>query len=172
MAIFDLRYELLKAHSKVQCNKVIGWVGNDQKRFDELFDFFLNGESKITHLAAWPVSYCVIAHPELIRKHWSKLINYLQKDNLHGAIKRNSMRFMQEITIPKKYHGTVMNICFRLIESQTEKVAVKVFSMTVLNNLSKQYPDILPEIKLVIEEQLPYQTAAFISRAKKIIGKK
>jgi hypothetical protein len=30
------------------------------------------------------------------------------------------------------------------------------------------YPEILAEIKLMIEEQLPYQTAAFKSRAKKI----
>ena len=112
MPIYNLRTELQKEHSKAQCNKVVSWVGNDQKRFDELFNLFLHDESKVTHLAAWPISYCVVAHPELITKHWSKLINYLHDPALHGAIKRNSMRFMQEISIPKKYHGAVMIFVF------------------------------------------------------------
>ena len=51
-----------------------------------------------------------------------------------------------------------MEICFRYVESPTETVAVKAFALTVLGNLSKQYPEILPEIKLMIEEQLPHQT--------------
>ncbi len=125
MPIYNLRAELQKEHSKAQCNKIVSWVGNDQKRFDELFNLFLDDESKITHMAAWPVSYCVIAYPELVTKHWSKLIKHLEGSDLHGAVKRNSMRFMQEIIIPKKYHGRVMNICFQLIESPQEN-AVQV----------------------------------------------
>jgi hypothetical protein len=61
-----------------------------------------------------------------------------------------------------------MQICFSYVESPTEAVAIKAFSLTVLHNLSKQYPQILPEIKLLIEAQLPYQTAAFKSRARKL----
>ena len=59
-----------------------------------------------------------------------------------------------------------MNICFRFVESPAEAVAVKAFSLTVLHNLAKPYPEILPEIKLIIQEQLSRQTAAFKSRAK------
>ena len=60
----------------------------------------------------------------------------------------------------------MMNICFEYVQSPTEAVAVKAFSLTVLGNLAKLYPEILPEIKLLIKEQLPHQTAAFKSRAK------
>ncbi len=61
-----------------------------------------------------------------------------------------------------------MQICFSYVESPAEAVAIKATSLTVLYNFSKQYPEILPEIKLLIEGQSPYQTAAFKSRAKKI----
>ena len=54
-----------------------------------------------------------------------------------------------------------MDICFRYVASPKEAVAVKAFSLTVLGNLAKLYPEILPEIKLLIEAQLPNQTAAF-----------
>lgn len=164
----NLREEILKEHSKAQCNKIVNWIGNSQKKFDELFNLFLNDKYRVTQRAAWSVSYSVIANPEFIKNNFSRLINNLKKPGLHNSIKRNSIRLLQHVSIPKKFHGDIMEICFRYIESPTEPVAIKAFSLTVLCNLSKQYPEILPEIKLLIEEQWPHQTAAFKSRAKKL----
>jgi hypothetical protein len=76
---------------------------------------------------------------------------------------------LQQITIPERLHGEVMNICFEYIASPDESVAVKAFSLTILQNLSKQYPEIKNELKLVIEERWDHETAAFRSRAKKIL---
>ena len=70
----NLREEILKEHSKKQCGKIVDWIGNDQKRFDELFQLFLNDENKVVQRASWPLSYCVMAHPEFIQKHWNKFI--------------------------------------------------------------------------------------------------
>lgn len=166
MATFNLREQILKEHSKANCTKIVNWVGNNQQRFDELFKLFLNDEYRIVQRSAWPVSYCVEANPALIKKHWAALIKTLNKPNLHHAIKRNSVRFIQQIEIPEKYQGAVMDICFNYVASPTEAVATKAFSLTVLKNLSKLYPEIIPEIKLIIEAQMPHQTAAFKSRAK------
>jgi hypothetical protein len=165
----NLREEILKEHSKAQCNKIVQWIGNDQKRFDQLFHLFLNDEYRVTQRAAWPLSYSAISHSSLIESNLQKLLDNLKKPNLHNAIKRNSIRLLQHVKIPNKFHGTVMEICFKFVGSPTEAVAIKAFSLTVLANLSKQYPEILPEIKLLIEEQWPHQTAAFKSRAKKIL---
>lgn len=165
----NLREEILKEHSKAQCAKIVKWVGSSQQRFDELFSLFINDEYRVVQRSGWPLSYCVIDHPSFISKHWKALINNLKKANLHNAVKRNSIRLMQGLEIPEKFHGDVMDICFRFLESPTEALAVKVFSMSVLGNLAAIYPDIKPELKLVIEEQLPHQTAGFKSRAKKVL---
>lgn len=166
MPAFNLREEILKEHSKAQCTKIVNWVGDSQQRFDSLFKLFLNDEYRVVQRAAWPVSYSVIAHPQLINKHWAALIKNLSKPDLHPAVKRNSIRLLQDIDIPEKHQGSIMDICFGYIASPTEAVAVKAFSLTVLKNLSKKYPEIIPEIKLIIEEQMPHQTAAFKVRAK------
>ncbi len=165
----NLRQEILKEHSKAQCTRIVQWVGSNQQRFDELFRLFLHNEYQVVQRAAWPLSYCVIAHPSFISKHWKKLLGNLKKPNLHDAVKRNSIRLMQDVNIPEKYHGEVMHICFGYLESPTEPLAVKCFSMTVLANLAKEYPEIKPELKLIIEDQLPHQTAGFKSRAKKLL---
>lgn len=165
----NLREEILKEHSRAQCTKIVKWVGSNQQRFNELFGLFIHDDYRVVQRSGWPLSYCVIDYPSFINKHWKALINNLKKPGLHNAVKRNSIRLMQDLEIPEKFHGEIMDICFRFLESPTEALAVKVFSMSVLGNLAALYPDIKPELKLVIEEQLPHQTAGFKSRAKKVL---
>jgi len=164
--MFDLRESLLKEHSKAQCAVIVDWIGHSQQRFDSLFNLFLNDDYRVVQRASWPLSYSVLAHPELIKKHFTKLLDNLRKPGIHSAVKRNTVRLLQDIEIPKRFHGRVMDFCFSYIMSPSEPVAVKAFSLSILQNLAGQYPEIVPEIKLVIEEQLPHQTAAFKSRAK------
>ena len=165
----DLRQTILAEHSKLNCNKIVKWVGNSQKRFDELFNLFLNLEYRINQRAAWPVSYCVIDHPHFISKHFSRLVKNLHKPGIHDSVKRNTVRLLQHIVIPKKFHGEIMDICFHYIGSPGEPVAIKAFSLSILQDLSKQYPEIKNEIKLIIEERWPHETAAFRTRAKKFL---
>ena len=164
-----LRQQLLKEHSKPNCAVIVNWIGNSQQRFDQLFDLFLNDEYRVVQRAAWPLSYAVVAHPQFIQKHFSKLLKNLQKDGIHNAVKRNTVRLLQDVTIPKRFHGTVMNLCFDYLNSPQTEVAIKAFSLTVLNNLSRQYPEIIPELRTIIEDRWNYETPAFHSRAKKIL---
>lgn len=165
----NLRQTILAEHSKANCNRIINWIGNSQKRFDELFSLFMNDEYRVVQRAAWPLSYCSIKHPEHIQKHLGKLLKNLDKPKLHVAVKRNTVRLLQHIDIPKRFHGTVMDKCFGYIASPDEAVAVKAFSLTILQNLSHQYPEIKNELKLLIEERWNYETVAFRTRAKKIL---
>ena len=165
----NLRETILKEHSKANCRRIVKWVGNDQKRFDELFDLFLNDEYRVVQRAGWPLSYCVEDHPEFIRKHFARLLKNLDKTGIHEAVKRNTVRLLQYADIPEKFHGEVIDICFRYVSSPTEAVALKAFSLTVLQNLAKKYPEIINEIKLVIEERWGYETVAFRTRAKNLM---
>ena len=162
----NLREQILSEHSKSNTSKIIKWIGNSQQRFDELFNLFLHDEYRVVQRAAWPLSYCVIEHPQLISKHFSKLIKNLHKKGIHDSVKRNTMRLLQDIDIPEKFHGEIMDICFKYISSITEAVAIKAFSLTVLQQLSKKYPEIKNEIKLIVEERWQHETAAFKTRAK------
>lgn len=164
-----LRETILEEHSKAQCIKIVNWVGNSQKRFDALFDLFLHDEYRVVQRAASPVSYCVQAHPSFIEKHYGALLDNLKKPGIHNAVKRNTVRLLQNTAIPKKWQGRVMELCFQYISDPQEKVAVKAFSLTVLSGLALQYPEIVPEMSLIIEDQLPCQTAAFKVRAKQFL---
>ncbi len=165
----NLRNAILAEHSKAQANKIINWIGNNQERFDQLFTLFINDEYRVVQRAAWPLSYAVIKHPELIRKHFSQLLKNLEKPGIHDAVKRNTVRLLQHIDIPKRYHGKLMDTCFQYIASPAEKAAIKAFSLTILENLSAIYPEIKAELKTIIEDRWEHETAAFRARARNIL---
>jgi len=165
----NIKTALLKEHSKKQCAAIVKFIGNDQKKFDELFDLFLHDEYRVVQRAGWPISYCVEKYPDLIKKHFTKLLKNLDKKGIHDAVKRNTVRLLQYVEIPEKFHGQVMDLCFRYISSPSEAVAIKAFSITVLQNLAKQYPEIVNELKLIIEERWNYETVAFKTRASKLL---
>lgn len=164
----DIKKELLKGHSKALTDRIVNYVGSDQLRFNTLISIFLAGPYRITQRAAWPLSYCVQNYPFLIDRHYSAVLNTLTKPGIHDAVKRNIMRLLQFVDVPRTYQGKVIEHCYNLM-SPTEPIAVRVFAMTVLANLAKQHTDLKKELKLVIEDHLPFATAAYRSRSKKIL---
>ncbi len=123
----NLKEIILAEHSKANCVRIIKWIGSSQQRFDELVDLFLNDEYRVVQRAGWPSSHVAIAHPILIKKHFSKLLKNLKKPGIHDAVKRNTVRLLEEIEIPEKFHGEVMNFCFDYIISPLKKWLSKHF---------------------------------------------
>jgi hypothetical protein len=165
----DIRKALLKEHSKAQCKNIVDYIGNDTTRFAELMKAFFADEYRVTQRAAWPLSYCVQDHPELITPYFARLIEMIKKPGVHNAVVRNIVRLLQEVPIPKKFHGKVMTSCFDLLSAEDAPIAVRAFSLTVLHKLSGQYPEIIPELRLIIKERFDRETPAFKSRARKIL---
>lgn len=165
----DIRKEILKEHSKTQCDKITRYVGSNVVRFNELMAIYFDGPQVVTQRAAWPVSRCIENHPQLIKPHLSKMLNFLQQPGIHDAVKRGTMRCLLFVDVPKKYHGKLVQHCFDFIENKSEAVAIKVFSMMVLSSIIKDEPDLKKELRIIIEDQMPYATAAFRSRGRKVL---
>jgi len=159
---------LQEEHSKKQCDRIVKFIGSDKKRFAGLMRLFFKGEYRVTQRAAWPMSYCVRAHPALIQPYFKPLLDNLAKNELHVAVIRNTLRLLQDVTIPHRYHGRLMSVCFDFLQSPGTPIAVKAFSLTVLGGLSEYYPDILPELQLIVGEQWDQATPAFRSRARRL----
>ena len=150
-------------------DKVLSYIGNDPERFKALFDCFKNAHNRIRQNAAWALSVCIDQYPRLIQPYLDELILYLKIENIPDGVKRNILRILQGVEIPKNMEGELMNICFQILMDKREAVAIRVFSMQVLANLSQLYQDIQPELKIIIEDELPYAQPAFLSRGQKIL---
>src|ERR1700752_2261284 len=137
----DLREVILEEHSKSQRDKVVKYVGDDTERFKELMNLFLGPEYRVTQRAAWALSYCVESHPHLIKPYINKLVDQLDKPDQHDAVKRNALRIFQFMEIPEKSQGKLYDTCMKFLLSMHEPIAIKAFSITVLQNMALIYPD-------------------------------
>lgn len=161
---------LEESNSKSMCDLVVKWVGNSPARFSDLVKH-VNGKDKLLmQRAAYPMSFAIEKNPAFITPHYKTLLKRMKEPGLHDAVRRNMMRALEYVEVPAKWQGEVMDACFQFLTDPKEKPAVKASCLTVLGKLAKQFPEILPEIKLIIDEAKDRETAAFRARARKEFG--
>ena len=148
----DLREEILQEHSRLQTLKIAEWLGSDKKRLAQLMDLFLHDEGKVVQRAAWVVRMVYDKRPESVLPYLEHLINKMNEPGVHVAVKRNVVGILQDVTIPESLQGQVMNSCFDFLADPKETIAVRCFSMTVLDNLSKTYPEIRQELVAILND--------------------
>ena len=165
----NLREEILKEHSRKQSLKIAEWIGGSEKKFKELLELFLFDIYRVSQRSAWVVNFVAEKHPKLIENNMKLLVNRLADSGLPVAVKRNIIRVLQFIPIPKNLHAKVMNLCFEYLPDPKETVAVRVFSMTVLARLAKLYPEIKNEVEQTVILQLKNPTPGLSSRARKVL---
>jgi hypothetical protein len=164
----NLKKALLANRSRTHTEKIARYIGSDTSRFKELMELFFCSEIFLTQQAAWIMSVCAENFPDLLKPYMERMINNLMNP-VHNAVKRSTLRAFQEIEIPEKLKGKAVDYCFILLAKSSEAVAIKVFAMSVLLNIVKKEPDLKNELKIIIEDQMPFAKAAFLSRGKKVL---
>lgn len=137
----DLKKLLNKGQTKAQTVQIIDYVDVNKDRFKQLVSIYLEGPYRITQRAAWPLSYCVQRHPELITPQLNEILDFLNKPNTHDAVRRNTFRLLQYIEIPSRFHAKVINLGFTYLADKKQAVAIRVFAMSVLANLTEAVPE-------------------------------
>lgn len=148
----NIRERLEAEHSKTVTLAVVSYIGRDKKRFRELMTILLDGEYRLTQRAAWPLSHVAIEHPELIAPYYAKLIQKLESPNEHPAIARNILRIFQECPVPEKHWGSLIDICFKFIMSETKPAAIRAFAITVASRICRHFPELRNELILMLRE--------------------
>ncbi|NOT76394.1 MAG: hypothetical protein HOP08_15805 [Cyclobacteriaceae bacterium] len=160
---------ILKEHSRAMRDAVVRYVGHNPARFGELVDLFMKGPYRVTQRAAWPLSYCVENHPELAKPHLKRIIQNLKSPGLHDSVKRNTIRLFQFVPIPKSLQGIVADICFEYLANPKEAIAVRAVSMRVLSRIAREQPELKNELRILIEDHLPFASPGFRSRGMKVL---
>jgi hypothetical protein len=168
----NLQQEILKEYSKANVDKIANYVGDNEQRFAELMQLFLNGDWITNQRSSWILSECVANYPSLVYPFFKDFLQKLHEPNIHDSARRNIIRTWQFIDIPEEYIGEVYDICFRYLSSD-EAIAVIVFSMTVCHNITKIIPELRQELSFMIEDLVmknQYGSPAIKSRGKKILA--
>src|ERR1700733_5904859 len=107
----NLRKQLLKEYSKANSRLISSYIGNDEKRFAELMDLFFHDSYRVNQRAAVIVLDKVDSNMPLVKSYRKEMIGCLKNSNV--AVKRNALRILQFIKIPKSLQGQTAEICFQ-----------------------------------------------------------
>ncbi len=166
----ELQAILSERPSKEKIRSIAEKIGGDADQFAEIVQLMLANKTVVSQYAAWLLDHCVTKRPFLIQPHLASLISILKKPKLQKGIFRAAVKTLSHADIPESLQGLALQHCFDLLLDPASEAAVKVFSMQAVFNISKNEPDLLRELQMVIEEGMEYGSAGYRSRGRRILG--
>lgn len=166
----NIREALLAEHSKPQTMKIVRYIDGDALKFKELMGYFLGNTYRVSQRAAWAVNYCAEHNRELVKPYFNKLVQQLERDDVHVAVRRNVARMLQFIDLPKRYEGRVYDACYNLLDDADQPVAVRVFALSTAAKIAKNESALLDELRLVSLKYPSLMTAGFRVRTRRLLG--
>lgn len=161
---------LMKADSQLL---LVQHLEQTHEAFEVLMKLFYIDDKRIQQTAASFLVKFLETRVEYIYPYLSQLVLSLKNESRVG-VKRNTVRILQEKHFFDRLSaddvGILTDLCFEYLHSAQEPIAVKVFSMTILQYVVELYPELKQELKILIEDQMPYSSAGFKSRGKKVLN--
>lgn len=132
-------------------------------------------ELSIKEIAPWSqrashvLIKCNDAYPHLIHPYLKQMVKNLPHLKSEGA-RRNLLKIISEsnYSFTEKEKSVLLGCCFDFLEGENE-VGVKMFSIEILYQLSKEYTEIRKELTDLLESQMSGASPGFISRATKTL---
>ncbi len=160
---------LQKERSKRTNIDVANYIDNSKERFAELIEIIVGKDLEMANRAAWVIPSIADKNIDQLIQPYLKTLIELLNQPVHDAIKRNVLRMLQFTSIPKKWQGLTIELCFQLLHNPKEAVAIRVFAMTVIYNITLEEPDLANELYASIEMYMEGALPAYKSRGGKIL---
>lgn len=133
------------AHSKANAVRISHNIDLGLYSVTELLDIMQSQEKVLAQRASTALNYHFELHPSLIVQYLEGLLK-ANENAVHSSIHRNVMRLLQFIEIPSNYAYEVLDLAYGYLLSPQIPVAVRVFSLQVIYNISKSSEELLNEL--------------------------
>jgi hypothetical protein len=161
---------LKKVRNAKDIKAIASRATDDLRDFGRLIECMENSDRRIASMAAWAMSHAVQSSPALlqdIRFHQS--LAAIAGKTSDGGLKRNIVRAWQFAPLPESMVYEIAGIAIRFLGTPEEDIAVKAFSMTVLQNCLKYMPELKEEVVFLAEKEMEHGTPALMVRGRKLL---
>lgn len=127
-------------------------VEKDPSIVKALVKLTLGEDQTLSMRASWALQHISLKNPQLVKKEIPSLIKFLRKKDNHTGAIRSVLRIFDIIEVPEKYCGELYDLCLNYTKNATLPHAVRAFSITLLGQICKRYPELKHEVELVLNE--------------------
>ena len=119
-------------------------------QLSELVKLALEKDPLLSSRAMWVLSHCSDIEPSCVKPYYSTLILNLQNKPLHDGVIRSTLRLFQDHEVPIEHQSFLIDKCYEYVKNPSEAIAIRSFAITVIYRISKPYPELLLELKLLL----------------------
>lgn len=149
---------------------LINEIARNSDYYQNLMEIALYDSNQKSWRAAYLVDKINDDYPKLLFPYLQKMIEQVRIEKNTGK-KRHFLKLISMNDLNINQQGLVFDFCIETLKSAKEPAAVRVHAMQILQNIALKETELIPEILLVIENELEYHsTAGITSRGKKLIA--
>lgn len=161
---------IMAEHSRAQADFIADIVIKQPSLIEELVNIVFQNIEPVSRRAAWPLRIISDRNIELINPFVPAIVQKLTEiDNI--SIHRSLLAILVKADIPEVHHGELLQITSEILLDKGSAVASLIYSADIYYKIAVNEPDLLNELKLMLEEIAPYGTAGVKSKSRNIIKK-
>ena len=160
---------ILSGNSRFNTDLVAAHIGSDEVLFGELIFLMHNGKTPVPQRAAWIMTAVTDKYPWLILPYINEIVERIPSYR-HPGIVRSVLRQFCQIDFSEEITGEIFELSYNFLNDTKQPIAIRVYAMQILFNISEKEPDLKNELKLVLENLLDdISSAGIASRAGKLL---
>ncbi len=163
-------YELLQIDSSRSIADIaVAAVGNNLNYFGEVFKLAVTEKPPLCWRAARVVDLCSEKHPSLLHRFLYDTVDILVNtsyDSLKRIFTRVMIRYIPDVD--EELLGILTDCAFNRAESTCEPVAVRAFSLDMLEQIGKRLPEMQGEIGLFMQNMSEQEDGTVAKKAGKM----
>lgn len=130
----------------------------------------LDEEGKVPMYFTWLLGEIVEKAPEMLVPVLPELFERRKQTNIQGY-RRSLAKWMYHAGLPAGLEGEALDALFLWARDPAAQVSIVRFALLVLCGVAENYPDLRPELRLVLEEQRDLRTKNFQKQVDGILSK-
>jgi hypothetical protein len=146
-------------------------IANKEVSIDDVVNLALSNEQPHARFACWILThYLDECDKNALNEYVDRAIDFLPYPK-HTGQKREILRWLTICKIKTEKLGQLLDFCLEVLPDNSLPIAVKIHAMTIIDNIAKKEPEIIPEFAAIITDMLPYTTVGGDNKINKLLAK-
>jgi len=147
------------------------YIKHNPNQLQNLIDMSFSNSQPEGWRAAWVLADLVkkdLQIREQIQPLSSKIVASFKTFNSPGQI-REFLKVIQRLDVNEEDMGMLIDLSFSWLLDRKADQSFRVHAMQIIYDYSEKEPDLLPELKAILEQEMEYALPGFKSRGGKIL---
>lgn len=161
---------ILSEYNRVHADLVADYVIQNPGLLPEMLELVFKLEEPLSRRAAWSLRIVSQKKVGIVEPMVPRIINQIREVNDIPVLKL-VLAVLVETEIPEEYHGEVLQFTSEVLIDSNSSIACLIYSMDIFYKLSLKEPDLLNELRLMLEQIIPYGSPGVKNKCGRLIRK-